>query len=302
MAFPTLQAENSSFEQTATTSASVDLPASISADDLLVLIFACRPTVISTPDGWTVAGSSSAVNTDLVVFYKIAAGDEGSSVTVTTQDPMRSVHRTCRFTGHATGTSLEVEFDFLDSDSFAPNSPLLTPSGGTADYYWITMYGQRTIAISEPSYPASYGNTGYETTNDTGSGTFNGAWADRELNASSEDPGAFTTPDSDDWSAATIAIFPAGSSPTVTFSDANGNSDFINLSDLAVDDTVNWEVYSGIDVETFGSAEATGQDPVNSGTLELTLTGSSLVKDDPVTVIIQSTTNNAIGAYFTTVD
>ena len=89
--------------------------------------------------------------------------------------------------------------------------------------------------------------------------------------------------------------------PTVTFSNANGNTDFIDLNNSAVNMDVNYEVYDGNDLTALTHI-VTGSGTISNGNLTVTLTGSSLVADDPVTVIIKNQSGNEIGAYFATVD
>lgn len=77
------------------TSHVINLPASISAGDLLLLWFTCdglSGTGISTPSGWTLEESTQvATNSDLgYLFSKTATGSEGSTVTVTTTGTSQS--------------------------------------------------------------------------------------------------------------------------------------------------------------------------------------------------------------------
>lgn len=208
MAFPILVSENSSVNNTVNVNHIVDLPPSIIAGNLLVIIFSSRPTLVFTPNYWSIDANSSATQTTHRVYSIVADGTEGASIVIQTNEAVKSCHRTLQFSDYNESTPLEAITNFLDSNDANPNSAELTPTGGAQDYYWITCYGQRDDG-PVTVYPTDYINTGEERT-DTASGSYHMAWADRELNASSEDPGAFTATVAADWSAVTIAIAPAG--------------------------------------------------------------------------------------------
>src|SRR5690348_9168978 len=86
-AFPVVAATNSSSNDTATTTATVNLPASIAANDLLIFCigFGSTSITVTTPTNWTqifddvvaTRGQSTGC------YYKVASGSEGASVNVT---------------------------------------------------------------------------------------------------------------------------------------------------------------------------------------------------------------------------
>ena len=212
MTFPVVATSNSSNQAATGTSVTVDLPASISSGDLLIMIFGCRPVTVTTPTGWTRIGTGSgAVDTELEIYWREADGGEGATETVTISTAVGSAHRTYRITGAEDPDTQppEAAFSFNDVNNNSPDPPSLTPTGGAEDFLWIATYIQRDND-SATGFPTSYTGTGSEsdTTNFVTTG-----WAQRDLNASSENPSNFTTTDAEEWSSATIAIHPAGGAP-----------------------------------------------------------------------------------------
>ena len=85
MAFPIVQATNGTNSLISDTSFTVQLPAGIIANDLLIgLLSGGNPRTINTPSGWTELFDTSGTEAQLKVVYKVAAGSEGATVTVTT--------------------------------------------------------------------------------------------------------------------------------------------------------------------------------------------------------------------------
>src|SRR4051812_31737652 len=98
-AAPQVAGSNSSQNDTASTSHSVSLPATIVSGNLLLVIMNCANTSITTPSGWTLEHSRSGVNGAAAVLSRIADGSEGSTLSVTTGSG-RSSHLSYRITGH----------------------------------------------------------------------------------------------------------------------------------------------------------------------------------------------------------
>ncbi len=195
MAFPVVAATNSSQVTTPGTSHACSLPAAIAAGNLLILLFSTdSTTTVSTPAGWTLLDSATNGAIRHTSFWKTASGSEGASVTVTTGSSTNSAHRSYRITGQ--GASAPEHGIATTGSSTGPDSPSLTPSWGVADTLWIasTGYSSSTSINANP-------------TNYTGIAGFGGdgsAW--RQLNAASEDPGAFTLAATSLWVAQTIAV------------------------------------------------------------------------------------------------
>ena len=191
----------------------VTLPSGIASGDLLVMF--CNTVSawsggISVPSGWTALYTSvfSGESGDKVrCFYKTATGSEGSTVAVATPDWTRMSAVTFRISGWDSGEAPEAGTPAVNSGSTAPNPPSLTPSWGSDKTLWLAV--SHSSAGSSVSYPTNYsgGVTAY-------SGVDNAyhartAVAVRELEATSEDPGAFTLGSSATWVANTVAVLGA---------------------------------------------------------------------------------------------
>lgn len=260
---------------------------------------------LSAPTGYTIIEQSgtppSWCNDRVDYFYKVSEGDETSE--------------TLTWSSSNSYTILQAEYEWDGSTptvlSNKSSSTSSTETVSTIQPGSVTPGGTPNIVIAMVSTTYSTGanppTISVDFTVDADSGAINepGLTFASKVSAEGATNPTFTekNPVSNRLTWAAIASFQTGTSvPTVTFSDANGNSDFIDLNDQAVSTTVDWEVYSGHDVTAFTTAEATGTNAISSGEITLTLTGSSLGSAANVTVIMKSTTTNAIGTYFVTTD
>lgn len=196
---------------------SVNLPASISAGDLLVALVEVRNTGTWTlPSGWVQLGQQlggSSVG-QLTAFYKIADGTEGATVTWTASVGTSAIWQVRKISSWHGTTPPEMTSSQGDFTT-QPNSPSLTPSWGAEDNLWFAITGNAATANLTTGAPTSY--TGYQqNTGSSGGAQVNIASAYRELNAATEDPGVFTNPGSIRyWAAMTVAVRPSGAaSPT----------------------------------------------------------------------------------------
>jgi hypothetical protein len=163
------------------------------------------------PSGWSTLYATpfdgGSINC-CACFYKTATGSEGSTVEMAlTWSRLSAV--TYRISGWDTGETPEAGTPAKNSGSTAPNPPSLTPSWGSDKTLWLVA--SHSSAGSSVSYPTNYSNgvTGY-------SGIDNAyhvrtAGAERTLEATSEDPGAFTLGSSATWVANTVAVLGATS-------------------------------------------------------------------------------------------
>ena len=218
MATPTVEATNTS-NQSPRTSHTVNLPASIAAGDLLLALFSQDGSAANEttwPAGWTemfdVLGGD-----DTNVFsaaYRQADGDEGVSITVTTTNSVGSGHNTYRISGAENPATRAPESATSTATNAAPDPPNLTPTGGAKDYLWIAATGYNGGADPTTSAPTNYTNLIEGVHGGSGTDCSSGR---RALNASSENPGTFTTTDDEAalGSAATFAIHPAPPIPVI---------------------------------------------------------------------------------------
>lgn len=211
MAFPTVAASNTSVQSSATNSHTISLPSGIQAGDLLIIFFTYPISGLANAlSGWTKLkeyyGSGDVFGTN--VYYRVADGTEGSTVTITTTGNFQSAHASYRITGH--GGNPEVSTGATSTGSTTPDPDSLTPSGGAKDYLWIAHAGAPG-AVTFSAYPTNYGSNQLTIRSNTSGNTATVAVATRNLNASSEDPGTFTISGSVRWVALTIAVPPVAS-------------------------------------------------------------------------------------------
>ena len=216
MAFPTVKVRFTS-TNTNTTSHTIDLSSlSLSSGDLVVLIFAANNNSgITAPTGWTKQRTGAYNGTeDCAVITRECDGTEGSSVTVTTSESDPSAYGIIVFTSGTWGAyyfSTGAAYTGGSGNGGDPDS--LTPPDGADDIVWIAWTCSRGNDMDTGGQPTNYTAARAQTVK-TGNSSSNAsmASADRENNASSEDPGEFTwgNPDYNEW-AGTIAVYPASS-------------------------------------------------------------------------------------------
>lgn len=202
MSFPTVAATNTTNNAVNNPTKAINLPASISSGDLLIIVLAAYATAgavsITTPSGWSVLFSvvGSGNLRRVAGFYKVASGSEGATVSITFSRNVSCAANSYRITGY-TGTP--EAGTATTGSSTAPNPPSLSPSWGSGDILWLAVFGNVSPGGTITS-PTNY-SSGFS----VDEGKILIASAQRNLTASSEDPGAFTT-SSANWAANTIAI------------------------------------------------------------------------------------------------
>lgn len=220
MAFPTIEAWNTSKEDAAVTSHTINLPSGIVSGSLVEIYFTDKDTdggASPSATGWTIptngeaiqAGGASARHT---LLYRKCDGAEGATVTITTDTATRSTHVTARYAGHADPDTTPPVCDKASGANGAPDGPNLAPAGGADDILW-TAGGGASHGGDYTAPPTNYTlDVAAEIANNSTQGTRTAtAVAYRALNASSEDPGAFTYDQSgvSEWAALTVAHYPA---------------------------------------------------------------------------------------------
>ena len=203
MTFPvqeTLATSNGS----ATTSPTFNLPSGITNTDLLLAWFDNDFSVTATsfPGGWTELHQSTPIsNFRMTLFYRVADGTEGSSITLTTGNvPFSGV--CVRISGHDSSTNAPTvsttDFSFGDI-----NPPDHTAGGGALDYKWYANANSNDAANTFTA-PTNY----TEQAEVSGNSAPTLGISDRDLNASSEDPGVYGQSGSGAWGAMTVSVFP----------------------------------------------------------------------------------------------
>jgi len=195
---------------TDTTDHYVDMPATVDAGDLLIVLFTNDGSAtVTTPTGWTVLASNDNTAVRCSVYYKIASGDEdGTTVDFVTSASEQAAAQVYRITDWHGTTPPEIS-TAVTGTSTRPDPASLDPAGwDVADTLWIAVAGQdRGDQTGPTAYPAYY-TGGTSTLSSSGTDSCRTHSARRVLAAASEDPGAFTIPLSEEWVAFTIAVRP----------------------------------------------------------------------------------------------
>jgi len=196
-----------------TTNHYVNMPATVSAGDLLIVLFINDGSAtVTTPDGWTqLASIANGAAVRLSVYYKIAAGTEGGTVVnFVTSAAEQAAAQVYRITDWHGATPPEIS-TAATGTSTRPNPASLNPVGwDVADTLWLAVAGQdRGDQSGSTAYPVHYTNgMSTQSSNPATTGVCRTHSARRVLAADSEDPGAFTIPVAEEWIALTIAVRP----------------------------------------------------------------------------------------------
>jgi len=196
---------------TDTTNHNVNMPVTVNAGDLLIVLFTNDGSAtVTTPAGWSLLASDDNTAVRCSVYYKIAVGDEdGTTVNFVTPAAEEAAAQVYRITDWHGTTPPEIS-TAATGTSTRPNPASLDPAGwDVADTVWLAVAGQDRGDQGEPTaYPASY-TDGTSTLSSEGTASCRTLSARRVLAAASENPGAFTIPVSEEWVAFTIAVRPA---------------------------------------------------------------------------------------------
>lgn len=219
MAFPTVRSQIATNGTGTSATPVISLPATVAAGDVLFVVFR---VAVAGAIGWPGAAgvwnelfdaSDDASDDQMAAAWKKADGSEGgttitlsctngkfAAVAYAIAGSINPADRAPQLSTVATGTST------------APNATTVTPTGGAKDYLWLTFTGREGEATVPPTYPTNYtvaqltadsGTAGVVGTNVRVSGAVR-----TNNNAASEDAGAWTFSDSEDWAAYTIAFHP----------------------------------------------------------------------------------------------
>lgn len=184
-AFPTLVGATATGFNSAAGSYAVAFSGSTTVSGELLILLICCNTVVNTPSGWTVLWNTFSSGN---VFYKVADGSEGASVTVTRSGTSVGAGITYRLSNY-TGTP---ELARAAASGTNPNPPSLSPSWGSAKTLWVAQASLFKLSSGNTfsSYPSGFSN-GVNAVGDNGSSCANAASASLQLEASSDDPGTF---------------------------------------------------------------------------------------------------------------
>ena len=212
MAFPQLAPPTETPFATKTTAHLVDLPPTVNAGDLLLVIIGFKaPGAVTTPGGWTLLFFHDAIFSANAFFcyVRVADGTEGGGTVnvVTTNNASSAAHafRITDWFGALAGVEGSGGFSTAVGD-LAPDPPFNTPSWGEEDTLWIAVFGAEDDDAVTIGYPTAYINTAETRSGGGNSLGYEVASATRERNAASESPTAFSLNIIENWIADTIAI------------------------------------------------------------------------------------------------
>jgi hypothetical protein len=210
--FPVVQSLTGSSFALGATDHAVPMPATVSAGDLLLCIFANNgAATVATPNGWTLIGTTlGATSVRTSRYAKRADGTEGgTTVNFQTSTAATAVAQLYRVTGwFDDGVLADAIADAAASgNGFTPDPPALDPAAWDVEKtLWIAAYGAENLAQTT-AYPADYANGRYDQSGAVGDRT-SMASSRRENAVATEDPGPFTNASSQPWVAVTLAIRP----------------------------------------------------------------------------------------------
>lgn len=210
MTFATLQTTANNNSGGNSTTHSITLPTGISSNDMLLVIFSndgsATASVTTPATGWTELWTASGGQNRMTCWYRRADGAEASTITATTSSSESAAWTCYRYSG--VHTTSNPEAGTAGGGSSSPDPPSVTASWGAEDNTFNAQVGNDSN-ITVTGYPTNY-SEGQLTdlynnaTHGCGIGT-----ASRQLNASSDNPGAFSYSGTDNWVYNTIVLRPA---------------------------------------------------------------------------------------------
>jgi len=226
LAAPVVASVTETAFDTDTTDHNVDMPATVNAGDLLLVLFTNDgDETVTTPAGWSLLASArSGPQVRLSVYYKIAAGTEGgTTVNFVTSANQQAATQVYRITDWQGTTPPEISAA-ATATSTAPDPAFLDPAGwGVSNTLWLAVAGQdRGDQSGTLAYPIGYTEGISTLSSDTNLSCRTHSARRVLLTATSENPGPFTIPVTEQWVAFTIAVRPAPRDLTIS-STVGGN-------------------------------------------------------------------------------
>lgn len=208
-----------------------------------------------------VADLASATTMAVGVAWKISTGSETGTFTVTTADTSTndSIMLLLAIPGAHATSAPEVSTLNVGTNA-VPNAPILTPSWGAADTLWITVGANGETATGGTytgvtASPTNYGNDFHAGITADVVGGIDTLLGFRQLNATSDTPGAFSGDSSNVRSSAiTLAVRPATQNLALAIADDLGLSTAANLTRetfAIVSDSLGFTATTNLTRETF---------------------------------------------------
>lgn len=221
MAFPTVESlTETSGDASGGSSLDIDLPATISSGDLLLMLVAAETLTApswTTPAGWT-ALQTGQINGDdaAAIFYKSASGSETSPVSVAVganaDGFAGQVFRISGWEGTSSGIAAATAVEGFSSPLDPPASPSMTAGGGDNLFIVASLMADDNDTVTSTS--TNYGNlTNTVSANASiNQGATVATWR-RNLASSSDDPDSVTLSRGENHRATTIVVGEAGAVP-----------------------------------------------------------------------------------------
>ena len=206
MTFPSVTSTATSFHTSAVTTHTVNMPSTV-ANDFIVILAATDglPTTVP-PTGFTELFDSGGLH----VFIKVATGSEGSTVTFSTSAAETSAHITLAGNNWFEDLAgIEISAS-ASATSSSPDPDSVTASWGSDDNLFIANFAATRGDRTTTGYPSNYTGSNIDNPNGVGGAGAQMACATRNLAASNDDPGTFSTSGSVPYVASTIVIRPSG--------------------------------------------------------------------------------------------
>jgi len=198
--FPTVQARNTTALASGTGARNHNLPASITAGDLLLLFICSTPNGQSfTATGWTAfAGEGGGSQTGRLLWKFPATGSEGTTVSVTQSGTGGVSSGALRISGSGGGLIRGTQ---VAAATNAPDPPIVQPGTlfGTGDHLYVEYVGGDAAQASATA-SASYGNL------QLASNVVCMITAERLLTGNSDNPGAMSIATSCNLHTNTLAV------------------------------------------------------------------------------------------------
>lgn len=207
---------------TAVTSWSVNLPASIAAGNILVMLVRTGAASTHTlPTGWnwliqndTADGSTQTTS----VMYKVATGSEGATLTYDPGGSQKGAAIVTRITGGSSSITPDVSIATGTTGTNVINPPSRAVTGGPKDVLVLALGGMDAETSTPSAAPTNYSNLQTANSGTAGSVASNTiiCSATRGLtNVSTEDPGAFThAAVNSGWTGITVVVHVAAAATT----------------------------------------------------------------------------------------
>ena len=210
MAFPAIDATSQQASFTVKTSHPITMPACSAGKYLLAGVFIDTDATITTGWGcWTQIVNATDYTGAIAQVehrYKVA-GSGADTLTLETSGSVRLAY----IIRCLSGASGNFEASTIATGiSVSPDSGSVTPSWGAKDSLWITFaaYDALTSNANVTAFPTNYDDNQLDNTDGA---TVGYAQATRNLNATTDDPGAFTLDAGDSWVAGVIVVEPSAS-------------------------------------------------------------------------------------------